>query len=217
MKKIFKIKDTEFECEINYKNIKHMYLRVDEGKLKINTFKGCNDELIKNSILLHYDSIVEKLKNYYPYYDYQDGGYVYIFDKKYTIKYDSTIHQDLLCIDQTIIVGKGNLKEVIEKFLVTKLYQYLLLKIQYYQGINQKFLNCSIEIKDFKRRFGCCYSEQKRLVFNKKLIHMNQEFVDYVIVHELCHLIEPNHSKKFYDEVYQLMPNYKLVSKVGRL
>ena len=41
------------------------------------------------------------------------------------------------------------------------------------------------------------------------LVHLEKELIDYVIVHELCHFIQPNHSKLFYQEVQKRLPDYK--------
>ena len=57
-------------------------------------------------------------------------------------------------------------------------------------------------------RWGSCSSE-KNLNFNWKLILAPPEVLDYVVVHELCHLKEMNHSKAFWDEVGKVMPEYE--------
>ena len=65
-----------------------------------------------------------------------------------------------------------------------------------------------IAIRDQKTRWGSCSSE-KNLNFNWKLILAPPEVLDYVVVHELCHLKEMNHSKAFWDEVGKVMPEYE--------
>lgn len=63
-------------------------------------------------------------------------------------------------------------------------------------------------IKEQKTRWGSC-SGKKNLNFNWKLILAPKETLDYVVVHELSHLKEMNHSKAFWDEVEKWMPDYK--------
>jgi predicted metal-dependent hydrolase len=55
----------------------------------------------------------------------------------------------------------------------------------------------SISIKNYKARWGAC-SSKGDLIFNWQIIMFNQNLFDYVIAHEICHLKEMNHSKKFY-------------------
>jgi len=65
-----------------------------------------------------------------------------------------------------------------------------------------------ITIRDQKSRWGSC-SSKNNLSFNYKLMYFNNEIIDYVIVHELCHLREMNHSKEFWKIVEGIMPDYK--------
>ena len=65
-----------------------------------------------------------------------------------------------------------------------------------------------ITLRQQKTRWGSCSSE-KKLNFNWKLILAPPEVLDYVVVHELCHLKEMNHSKAFWDEVGKVMPEYE--------
>ena len=65
-----------------------------------------------------------------------------------------------------------------------------------------------ITIREQKTRWGSCSSE-KNLNFNWKLILAPPEVLNYVVIHELCHLKEMNHSKAFWDEVEKVMPEYE--------
>ena len=65
-----------------------------------------------------------------------------------------------------------------------------------------------ITIREQKTRWGSC-SSKGNLNFNWKLILAPPEVLDYVVVHEHCHLKEMNHSKAFWDEVGKVMPEYE--------
>lgn len=67
----------------------------------------------------------------------------------------------------------------------------------------------SVKITSAKTRWGSCTSK-RNLNFTYRLILAPQKVIDYVIVHELCHLRQMNHSKKFWDEVAAIMPDYKV-------
>jgi|SRR3990167_509760 len=69
-----------------------------------------------------------------------------------------------------------------------------------------------ITIKNQKTRWGSC-SKKGNLNFNYKIALLPQRLCDYVILHELCHLGQFNHSKKFWDLVAKTMPDYKNIRK----
>ena len=66
------------------------------------------------------------------------------------------------------------------------------------------------KVRSMKKQWGSC-SPQGMLSLNPYLVKAPGECVDYVILHELCHLKEHNHSKKFYALLSQLMPEWEAV------
>lgn len=66
-----------------------------------------------------------------------------------------------------------------------------------------------IKVRRYKRRLGCCYPTRNTLVFHERLIQAPPNVIHYVIIHELCHLEHPNHSKAFWHAVRALDPSFK--------
>ena len=64
------------------------------------------------------------------------------------------------------------------------------------------------ELKNYKSRQGSC-SINGNIDYNWKIIQAPKNVIDYVVVHELCHLIEHNHSPKYWGNVERFMPNWR--------
>tara|TARA_R110002050_G_scaffold14376_11_gene45434 strand:+ start:1102 stop:1800 length:699 start_codon:yes stop_codon:yes gene_type:complete len=65
-----------------------------------------------------------------------------------------------------------------------------------------------MDIKRMKNRWGSCNS-QGVVTLNPELVKAPSKCIEYVILHELCHLVIPNHKKEFYDLLEQKMSNWK--------
>ncbi len=65
-----------------------------------------------------------------------------------------------------------------------------------------------ITIREMKARWGSC-SAKRSISLNIKLIHVPKDLIDYVILHELCHLKELNHSAKFYALLDKVLPDWR--------
>ncbi|RKO65348.1 hypothetical protein CKA54_00595 [Campylobacter sp. P255] len=64
-------------------------------------------------------------------------------------------------------------------------------------------------IKEMVSRWGSCNHQKANINLNLKLMQKPIKVIEYVIVHELTHLIYPHHQKEFYNFLYRLMPDYK--------
>lgn len=97
-------------------------------------------------------------------------------------------------------------KKMSKEFI--KLSKEILLDRVYYFANLMSLNFASISIMNNRTRWGTC-SKKGDLKFNWRLAMLKPETIDYLIIHELAHLIEFNHSKKFYKVVECVMPKYK--------
>lgn len=97
------------------------------------------------------------------------------------------------------------------KELAKKASQYIPSRVQYFAKIIGVDYG-RITIRNQKTRWGSC-SSKGNLNFNCMLMLTPPEVIDYVVVHELCHRKEMNHSKAFWSEVEKIIPDYKVYRK----
>lgn len=71
----------------------------------------------------------------------------------------------------------------------------------------------SVKITSAKKRFGSC-SGQNGICYSWRLMLYPSEAIDYVVVHELAHIRQKNHSPAFYKEVAKILPDYKARAKL---
>lgn len=85
--------------------------------------------------------------------------------------------------------------------------QRITLRVEYFAPLVGVTYN-RIFIKEQKTRWGSC-SSLGNLNFNWKLILLDEELLDYVVVHELAHRKQMNHSPTFWAEVERVLPDYR--------
>ncbi|WP_455259583.1 M48 family metallopeptidase [Ruminococcus sp.] len=93
------------------------------------------------------------------------------------------------------------------KELADQAVEYIPKRVKYYAE-KENFVYNKITIKNLVSRWGSC-STKGNLNFNCLLMLTPDYVIDYVVVHELCHLREMNHSEKFWAEVEKIMPDYQ--------
>lgn len=82
-----------------------------------------------------------------------------------------------------------------------------------YQSLMNIPVSYQVKITNMRSSVGKNYYQKKLLTFDRILIHFSLEIIDSVVIHELCHYFEQNHSNRFYDILLKYMPNYREVRK----
>lgn len=103
--------------------------------------------------------------------------------------------------------NRGIIREVMEAWYRQQAREKIMERLACYENRIARVPG-RITIKSQKCRWGSC-SARGNLNFNWRIVMAPERVLDYVVVHELCHLIEFNHSRKFWSLVAQVIPDYK--------
>lgn len=124
--------------------------------------------------------------------------------KIYTLKFDENIK--FTHFDKDMIITKN--QSSLENFLKQKASEIFIYYINFYKPYINRPIN-RICIRKMTTRWGSCNHTKGYINLNLNLIYKNKDLVQYVVLHELTHLLYPNHKKDFYNFIKNLMPDYK--------
>ncbi len=200
--------DIEYNVIITKKNNKNLYIRVKEGNICVTCNYLTTKSKIKNILDLNQKSLrkmIDSVKNK----EEKEKGFFYL-GKCYDIIFKDDIKDVMVC--DSVIYSK-NLKalnkwykdEVIRIF--DERYVYIFNKFK--ENITSPIL----KIRNMKTRWGVYNRKNHTITLNSKLIEFDVSKIDYVIIHELCHIMHFNHSKEFWELVFKYCPNYKQIRK----
>lgn len=104
--------------------------------------------------------------------------------------------------------NEDRIKSSLEEWYRQKAMEKIEQRINYYKS----YFNVKpkkIKVREQKKRWGSCNSKQE-LFFNWRCIMAPANILDYVVVHEMCHMVFMNHSNDFWDLLYKILPDYKI-------
>ena len=82
-----------------------------------------------------------------------------------------------------------------------------------YENFSKQIPYPNLRIRKMSSRWGVCNTKLKTITLNSELMKRDVKYLDYVIIHELSHLIHANHSNSFWELVEENCPNYKQIRK----
>lgn len=122
--------------------------------------------------------------------------------KKITV----VIEEDKVVI-QSPKAGEIDITKALMRFYKKECKKIVSKRLKFYNE-SLRFKYRDVVIEDNDKRWGSC-SSQRNLTFNWKLVLFPPAGLDYVVVHELCHLKHLNHDRSFWRLVGKVMPDYK--------
>lgn len=206
----FKVQDELYEVEIVKKlTTRNTYIRVKDDLtiyVTTNTFVPDREieKLLKNST-----KSIEKMINTKKKKEEYENNF-YFLGKKYDIVYTTdgnvTMGSDKVFLDKRIDLDKWYKKEATRIFKERFDYNY--------EKFSRKIPYPSLCIRKMKTRWGVCNIKDIKVTLNLELIKKDISCIDYVINHELSHLIYANHSSNFWKVVEENFPKYKETRKI---
>lgn len=215
-------KDIEFRVE--YRERKTMSISVEPPKdITVVAPIGMNEDEIKEAVKSKGAWIVQKLFEFKNIEakkvnrEFVNGESFMYLGRNYSLQIH--INEDLHNTSEVklfrgkfhVYVNKKS-DELISKALKgwyrEKTEEQILKRIKYYQ----KFFNkkpTAIKVKEQKKRWGSCTANNE-LLFNWRCVMAKATALDYIIVHEMCHMYYKNHSQEFWDLVASVMSDYEV-------
>jgi predicted metal-dependent hydrolase len=170
-------------------------------------------------IIKHRDSAVQRAKSR-PDGSFAEGGVHLFRGSEYVLRIKTSGRNYVRFFDGTVEMGLE--KSVDHSVLKRLLYEHYkteatvifpeLLKRMLNKYQSQNFRPSGLVIRTMKRRWGSC-SSKGIITLSTELIKLPDLYIEYVIIHELCHLKHHNHGAGFYNLLSELFPEWKQVRK----
>ncbi|WP_019413625.1 M48 family metallopeptidase [Paenisporosarcina sp. TG20] len=210
------------QFEINYKKRTSVGILIDAyGNVEVQAPKGTSEEKAIQFIERNWDQIQQKSKEMQERMlgpkerVYHHGETFLYLGKTYPIQIsqDTTIKKDYVVFEEGILcivvkqLEDEKIKQALKRFYYQRCKSLIEKSIKKYQS-DFKVKPRSIRITDSKANWGTCDS-QMQLTFNWRLAMAPLEVIDYVVIHEMCHMVHLNHDRSFWRLVGKMSPNFK--------
>ncbi|MCR4421720.1 MAG: M48 family metallopeptidase [Exilispira sp.] len=187
----------------------------DEGFIIVKAPLNVSKIYIDNFIKKHERWIIKKIdevKKYRienPKKNFIEGENFLFLGNFYRLKFSENQGQKIIFTDSFYINSKykNNAKDILIHWYKNNAYKILSERADYYsKKFGYKYNK--IKITSAKRRWGSC-SFNGNLNFSYRILLLPVDVIDYVVIHEIVHLKVRDHSKRFWKEVQNIMPDYK--------
>lgn len=223
MQRIVQISNYQIRYTLLIKNVKNVNMRIEKsGEIVVTCNSYIPVEKVDAFVISKFEWIiknVEQVKRKKKLLE-SDQFYLYL-GKKYLIEIIDSNHSGAKFLDNKLIVYKtdhDDIEKIIQKFekeISSKYFKKIMKEVYEKMALDYPITEPSLKIRNMTSRWGSCMPSKNQITLNLQLIHYDEKFIEYVVLHEYAHLIQPNHSKAFYHVIEKYMPDYKKISNNG--
>ena len=141
-----------------------------------------------------------------------DYNQILFLGTKYNIQRVNGLKKIELSQNALMVPDSDNVLFKIKKWYIVQATKILKERLEYFANIMQ-IDYASVSICNSKTRWGSC-DNYHNIKLNFRLVMLPHRAIDFVLIHELAHILEFNHSKDFYKIIQTIMPTYKVQQKV---
>ena len=205
----FQYNDKEYDVNICKKRTnKNTYIRVkNDLTIQVTTNIFTSDREILKLINDNSSSIIRMINSQLKKKE-SNEGFFYLgkkYDPVYVEYCDISFGEEKVFLNKNLDIDKWYKKQAKDIFK-----NHLDLN---YNNFSRNIPYPSLRIRKMTTRWGVCNVKDKSITLNLELMKRDLKYLDYVIIHELSHLIEANHSDKFWKIVEENCPDYKKIRK----
>jgi predicted metal-dependent hydrolase len=205
------LEDLEIEYRLSSRRKSIGLMVTAEGKLVVSVPRGTPKTHIARAVAQHRDWIEQKATERQEAWARLKEGTVYFLGRPYRLTVANNGRVPVVLKDGEIRVqpgAAGSLWPALRAWLSRGADAHIQDRVAHYApGMRVKL--GPVEMREWRRRWGECHSEQGHLRFNWRLIMLPPEIIDYVVVHELAHLLAPGHNPRFWGVVAAILPDYQ--------
>lgn len=193
---------------IVYKNNKNIYLRFKDDK---KLYATCNRFVKERDINKLIEDNIEKITKMYKAIKKtnEEERFFNYLGKQYAICYNEEIKQPYFEGDVLFVKNEKQLQKFYQNEVVRIFTSEVERMTPYFKNI-PKF---TLKFRNMKTRWGVNNRGNNTITLNTELLKKEIDLLDYVIIHELCHFYEANHSSRFWEHVEKYYPKYKEARK----
>ncbi|MEG1143561.1 MAG: YgjP-like metallopeptidase domain-containing protein [Bacilli bacterium] len=205
-----KYNNKEYEIIITYKNIKNMYLRVKEDlNIYISSPLNTSKKVMELFVNKNYIGICKMIDNQIHKNERIDG--TFILGIPYELVICNTFKEVVFDNNKVFIKNKKEFDKYIKARAIKEFTKRLDIC---YNLFDEVFDYPLLKVKNMKGKWGYCSKRDNLIVLSTNLIKYSISEIDYVIIHELSHLVHFNHSRNFWNLVSKYKPDYKINKQV---
>ena len=199
------------------RKMKNIYLKVEKNAdVVVSAPPRTPNYIIKKLVQENIDEIKLRrtniLKNGHTFKNYVTGEKHYVFGKELTLEVRLGDKNKVTLSNDKLYLSVKDKYQDREQIVTRELRKVVYNKCLEFLNKYEKLMNVYVEqlrIKKMKTRWGTCNIEAKRIWINYELVKYPVECLEHTIVHELTHLLETNHTPRFYTLLGKYYPNYR--------
>ena len=222
MQRIIQVQNVRIRYTLIIKNVKNINMHIEKtGEIVVSCNRYVPVEKVDAFVGSKCQWIVDKVNEVHRKKKILDNPERYLYlGKSYPIEIIESYTSGIKITNKCIIYKKENddISELIKKFEkeeTKRLFKNKMIEVYEKMSNDYDIQLPSLKIRNMTTRWGSCIPSKNQITLNHQLIHYDESFLEYVVIHEYAHLIQPNHSKAFYRIIEKYMPNYKQISDNG--
>lgn len=214
----------EIVFELERKNVKNINLRVHgDGSVYVSANRSVSAGrvdgfvLSKAAVILStQERLTEAARRRLEHTQYADGESLWIFGRELRLTVLRSVRDAVHIDGDAVLIEMKNVtdaarKKLLKRFIVEqctdRFGEIIAAVYPLFKGYGVAYP--TLRVRDMKTRWGSCLLSKGVITLNTRLLATPRSCVEYVVMHEFCHFIHPNHSERFYELLTVMMPDWE--------